>query len=59
MRFSYIMDGCAEELTDQEWKWLTLVLSPTETQNPRLRAHEGERSSAVKAQLYAFYNVLV
>ena len=28
IRFSYIMDGCAEELTDKEWKWLTLVLSP-------------------------------
>jgi len=28
------MDGCAEELTDKEWKWLTLVLYPTETQNP-------------------------
>ena len=27
MRFSFIMDGCAEELTDKEWKWLTLVLS--------------------------------
>jgi hypothetical protein len=29
----YIMGGCAEELTDEEWKWLTLMLPPTETQN--------------------------
>lgn len=33
MRFSYIMDGCAEELTDKEWKWLTLVPGPP--QKPR------------------------
>jgi hypothetical protein len=33
MRFSYIMGGCAEVLTDKEWKRLTLVLPPIETQN--------------------------
>jgi hypothetical protein len=33
MRFSYIMDGWAEELTDKEWKWLTPVLSSTKTKN--------------------------
>jgi hypothetical protein len=33
MRFGYIMSGCVEELTDEEWKWLTLMLPPTETQN--------------------------
>jgi hypothetical protein len=33
MRFGYIMGGCVEELTDEEWKWLTLMLPPTEIQN--------------------------
>jgi hypothetical protein len=33
MRFGYIMGGCVEELTDEERKWLTLMLPPTETQN--------------------------
>jgi hypothetical protein len=50
MRFSYIMGGCAEVLTDKEWKWLTLVLPP---QKPRTDHHARDHLALVDGILRA------